>query len=179
MRPNAQTSAINQPKVLRYMSYTSKYVTAVVGLLVMAIVFSRQLFLYTGFRDPQGLLDPSGGRYHLWLSLAAAVMASIAGALMVYFFSRRSTNELSQAPSALRGEVQPVASESATSNAPAASHSGEWVRVNPWLPEGQSNDRIPADGSVSDSRGTPAGRRTLARESHQLKFKRWSQARSD
>ena len=82
------------------MSYASKSVAAVVGLLVMAVVFSRQLFLFTTFRDPQGFVDPQGGRYHLWLSLFAAAMACIAGALVFYFFGRHRTKESSQPPQA-------------------------------------------------------------------------------
>jgi hypothetical protein len=48
-----------------------------------------------------------------------------------------------------------------------------------WIPEGQANDRNPMDGSVKNSGKTPPGQRAFARRSHQLMFKKWSQARHD
>ncbi|HEV8134244.1 MAG TPA: hypothetical protein VGP85_06195 [Pyrinomonadaceae bacterium] len=54
-----------------------------------------------------------------------------------------------------------------------------WSLANPWLVEGQADDRPPMDGSVTNSGGTPASRRALARRCHQLNFKKWSQARHD
>jgi len=144
--------------------------------VLTAIVFSRQLFLFTAFRDPQGV-DPLGARYHLWLSLGAAVIACIAGALMFYFFRRQDSNESSQPRSTSRGRA--IAVPTTTSPAPVPYDPGQWAQLNPWLSEGQSNDRRPMDGSVAEKGVTPSGQRTLARESHQLKFKKWSQARHD
>lgn len=63
----------------------TKFVAAIVGLLVMAIVASRQFYLFVVFRNAQGLFDIQGGRYHLWLAVGATLMACIAGGLM--FFS--------------------------------------------------------------------------------------------
>lgn len=54
-----------------------------------------------------------------------------------------------------------------------------WALANPWLAEGQADDRIPMDGSVKDSGRTPSAQRAFARRSHQLMFKKWSQARHD
>ena len=54
-----------------------------------------------------------------------------------------------------------------------------WALLNPWLSEGQPDDRIPMDGSVRDSGGTPSAQRSFARRSHQAMFKKWSQARCD
>ena len=54
-----------------------------------------------------------------------------------------------------------------------------WARLNPWLLEGQADDRIPMNGSAKDSGGTPSVQRSFARRSHQLMFKKWSQARHD
>ena len=54
-----------------------------------------------------------------------------------------------------------------------------WALLNPWLSEGQQDDRIPMDGSVNDSGGTPSVQRSFARRSHQAMFKKWSQARHD
>ena len=163
------------------MSYASKSVASVGALVVMAIVFSRQMFLFMAFRNPEGLLDSQGGRHHLWLSLFAAGIACIAGALMFYFFARVDRDELSQPHHALPEPANTVPTETRTVSSPAARpfDKAAWARLNPWLSEGGSDDRRPVDGSVADSRGTPSDQRTLARESHQLKFKQWSQARSD
>jgi len=54
-----------------------------------------------------------------------------------------------------------------------------WARLNPWLSEGQADDRIPMNGSVKDSGGPPSVQRSFARRSHQAMFKKWSQARRD
>ncbi|HMF57865.1 MAG TPA: hypothetical protein VK619_16095 [Pyrinomonadaceae bacterium] len=64
----------------------TKFVAAIVALLVMAIVASRQLYLFVVFRDAQGLLYIQGGRYHLWLAIGATLMACIAGGLMFFTF---------------------------------------------------------------------------------------------
>ena len=54
-----------------------------------------------------------------------------------------------------------------------------WALLNPWLSEGQADDRIPMNGSVKDSGGAPTVQRAFARRSHQAMFKKWSQARRD
>jgi hypothetical protein len=54
-----------------------------------------------------------------------------------------------------------------------------WLLLNPWLSEGQPDDRTPMNGSVKDSGGTPSAQRSFARRSHQAMFKKWSQARRD
>ena len=54
-----------------------------------------------------------------------------------------------------------------------------WALLNPWLSEGQPDDRTPMNGSVKDSGGPPSVQRSLARRSHQAMFKKWSQARRD
>ena len=54
-----------------------------------------------------------------------------------------------------------------------------WAQLNPWLSEGQTDDRTPMNGSVKDSGGTPSVQRSFARRSHQAMFKKWSQARRD
>ena len=66
-------------------------------------------------------------------------------------------------------------------NLPAQSESDpiRWAQLNPWLSEGQADDRIPMNGSVKDSGGTPSVQRAFARRAHQAMFKKWSQARHD
>jgi len=55
----------------------------------------------------------------------------------------------------------------------------KWARANPWLVEGQADDRLPVSGAVTPGGGTPAEQRSLARRTHQQSFKKWSQARHD
>jgi hypothetical protein len=54
-----------------------------------------------------------------------------------------------------------------------------WAQLNPWLSEGQADDRTPMNGSVKDSGGPPSVQRSFARRSHQVMFKTWSRARHD
>ena len=54
-----------------------------------------------------------------------------------------------------------------------------WLLANPWLAEGQADDRTPMNGAVADSGGSASAQRAFARRSHQLMFKKWSQARHD
>ena len=72
-------------------------------------------------------------------------------------------NMKSETNSPLRAEFDPVA----------------WALLNPWLSEGQPDDRTPMNGSVKESGGTPSVQRSFARRSHQAMFKKWSQARRD
>ena len=54
-----------------------------------------------------------------------------------------------------------------------------WAHLNPWLSEGQADDRTPMNGSVKNSGEAPSVQRAFARRSHQAMFKKWSQARHD
>ncbi len=54
-----------------------------------------------------------------------------------------------------------------------------WALLNPWLSAGQPDDRTPMNGSVKDSGGPPSVQRSFGRRSHQVMFKKWSQARGD
>jgi len=54
-----------------------------------------------------------------------------------------------------------------------------WAQLNPWLSEGQADDRSPMNGSVKDIEGAPSVQRSFARRRHQAMFKKWSQARHD
>ncbi len=57
--------------------------------------------------------------------------------------------------------------------------STRWAQLNPWLSEGQADDRTPMNGSVRDASQTASVQRSFARRSHQVMFKKWSQARHD
>ena len=164
------------------MSYMSRFVAALVGLMVMAIVVSRQLFLFTVFRGPQGFLDSQVGRSHLWLAFSAGITACIAGSLMFHFFLRYERNKWLKVPMApVFGPplIAIVYNPSSNSPTPAPFDPIRWALANPWLSEGQADDRLPMDRSVADSGGTPSAQRAFARRSHQLMFKKWSQARHD
>jgi len=52
------------------------------------------------------------------------------------------------------------------------------IRTDPWIPEGQADDRTPMDGSVRKSDENASGQRAFARRYHQLMFKKWSQTRN-
>jgi hypothetical protein len=54
-----------------------------------------------------------------------------------------------------------------------------WALRNPWLSEGQPDDRRPMNGSVATNGGTASEHRAFARRSHQVAFKKWSEARHD
>jgi hypothetical protein len=54
-----------------------------------------------------------------------------------------------------------------------------WAFANPWLSEGQADDRTPMDGSVAVGERPPSAHRAFARRRHQLMFKKWSQTRRD
>ena len=160
------------------MSYTSKFVAAVIGLLVMAIVASRQLFLFTVFRDAQGLLDAQGGRYHLWLAGSASIAACTSAALMFHFFLRRQRIASSTVPLPLIGTLL-TAGSGKQSNLlrPTPLDAIRSSRLNPWLSEGQADDRTPINGTVAERSGSASAQREFARRSHQIMFKKWSQAR--
>jgi hypothetical protein len=70
-----------------------RIVAAVVGMLAMLMIASRQLYLFSVFRDASGILDPQGGAHHLWLAMGAALIACLAGGLMFFFMLRRGGKE--------------------------------------------------------------------------------------
>lgn len=47
-----------------------------VGLLAAAVTV-WQFYLFVAFRDSRGALDVQGGALHLWLAIAAAVVACV------------------------------------------------------------------------------------------------------
>ena len=76
-------------QTIRYIKHRqAKFVTVIVGVIVMATAASRQLYLFVVFRNAQGLSDMQGGRYHLWLALGAFLIACVAGCFMSLFFLR-------------------------------------------------------------------------------------------
>jgi hypothetical protein len=77
------------------MSNLTKFVLALVGLVTMLLVASRQLFLFVVMQDPSGLTKV-GGNSHLWLAAIAGVIACVAGGLMFLFFGRHENSKWSK-----------------------------------------------------------------------------------
>ena len=155
------------------MSNMSKFVTALIGLLLMAFIVSWEFFLF--------VVGGAGARSHLWLALGAGISACIAGSLMFRFFSRHEKIKWSKVKMTPTGPLLTALGGNAFINLPpSVPFDGErWALANAWLTEGQADDRTPMDGSVADSGETASGQRAFARRTHQLMFKKWSQARHD
>lgn len=161
------------------MSNLTKFVMALIGLVAMAIVVSRQLFLYAVFTTPLGLLDSQAGTSHLWLALGAGIAAAISGILMFHFFSSYEENKWSKVVMTPTGPLlSAIAPDPLNSPGLAPFNAKRWALANPWLVK-QPDDRTPVDGSVRDIGGTPSEQRSFARRTHQLMFKKWSQERHD
>jgi len=54
-----------------------------------------------------------------------------------------------------------------------------WAFISEWHVQEQSNDRMPASGAAAHNSPTASVRRSLARQTHQLEYKRWSKQRHD
>lgn len=160
------------------MSYMSKFVAALVVVLAMAVIASRQIFLSVT-KDPSGL--SAAGIPHLWLALGAGISACIAGSLMFHFFIRYEEIRLSKVGMTPAGPLPIVLGGNLFLNrrARVPFDGKRRALTNVWLSEGQADDRIPMDGSVTDNGETSSGQRSFARRTHQLMFKKWSQARHD
>ena len=119
------------------------------------------------------------------VAITVAVIACLAGALMFRFVRRRNRNRRD------RNTAQPLKTPfgptfAAITNDPIANSAGRvsfnavrFAQLNPWLSEGQPDDRTPMIGSITDNTGTPSARRAFARRSHQASYKEWSKARHD
>ena len=98
---------------------------------------------------------------------------------MFKFFNWLGENTVARTAPAKKGEVSdPPTSRRASLYAPVFDPI-KWELANPWLVEGQPDDRMQANGAVAPIGGTSAERRSFARRSHQLMFKKWSQDRHD
>ena len=155
------------------MSNMSKFVTALIGLLLMAFIVSWEFFLF--------VVGGAGARSHFWLALGAGISACIAGSLMFRFFSRHEKIKWSKVKMTPTGPLLTALGGNAFINplTPVPLEAERWALANAWLTEGQADDRTPMDGSVADSGETASGQRAFARRTHQLMFKKWSQARHD
>jgi hypothetical protein len=158
------------------MSDLSKFVAALVVLLLMALVASWELFLFAVMRDPAGL-STEGGRTHLWLAAIAGITTCAAGGLMFHFFLRHEKNKWFRVAMTPTGPL--LTALGANPSTSVSFDPTHCVLPNAWLAEGQPDDRKPMDGSVRDIGGPPSEQRAFARRTHQLMFKKWSQARRD
>jgi hypothetical protein len=155
----------------------AKFVVAVVGVIVMAIVASWQFSLFVMFGNSQGHFpDIQGGRYHLWLAASAALMACIASGLMFFIFSYDDKgNDIRVEPPRAPAGDHLIAKSPASASFDAV----YWDQLNEWHLEGQSDDRRPMLGSVGASAGSSSAQRSTARLSHQVRRKQWSKERHD
>lgn len=147
----------------------------VVGFVLSVILVSRYLYLFT-LRDSDSFAQ--AGNYGLWLT-GAAVITCITGGLMFYFFLRHDDKS-----STTHGFIGPATAPArdaltVTSTTPKPFDIKRWENLNPWLIEGQPDDRIPMLGAASNGNGSLSARRSTARRAHQMMFKKWSQARHD
>ena len=148
---------------------------SVVGFVLTVILVSRYLYLFT-FRDSHGFAP--AGHYGLWL-IGAVVIACMTAGLMFYFFLRHedkssTTHRFLGPATALARDAQTVKS---TTTEPFDIK--RWEKLNPWLIEGQADDRMPMLGAAGDGNGSSPERRSTARRTHQMMYKKWSQARHD
>jgi hypothetical protein len=162
------------------MNDNGKFVVTLTAGVVMAIVAAVQLALFVTLRSsPTGILDFQGGSYHLWLAVSAATVGLIEAALMFFFFLRRDRNRWPKMPLTTRGRVLAQTNNKLMANpqTPVISDAVQWAQLNPWLLEGQADDRLPT--LSNDAGGSPATIRSIVRRSHQLSYKEWSKARHD
>jgi hypothetical protein len=154
------------------MNYLSKFVAALVAMLAMATIASRQSFLF---------LSAPGESFHLWLALGAGITACIAGGLMFRSIGRYQKIKWSKVELTPTGPLLTALGGNAFINQRPRLPLAPKRRAiaNAWLSEGQADDREPMNGSVKNRGETPSGQRAFARRTHQLMFKKWSQARHD
>src|SRR6185503_14562614 len=159
------------------MSNLTKFVMALVGLVAMLLVASRQLFLFIVMKDPSGL-SMAGGNSHVWFAVIAAVIACVAAGLMFFFFGRHENSKWSKVVMTPTGPLFTPLAIKLTISPLVPFNAKRWALANSWLVK-QPDDRTPMDGSVRDSGQTSSGQRSFARRTHQLMFKKWSQERHD
>ena len=64
-------------------SSLSKRLMAVLGLALLAAVAAWQFYLFVVFKDVNGTADVQGGRMHLWIAIAIAVVTCVAGVFLI------------------------------------------------------------------------------------------------
>ena len=153
-------------------------IVSVVGFVIIMIAASRLLYLFMS-RDSQGF--SLGRNYSLWLTLGVVFIASSVAGLVFYSFLRRNRDKV---PEILEAHLQPLTQPPTGDlthkvTTPEAFDFIAWQNRNPWLVEGQADDRMPMLGAAGDGSGSLSVRRSTARRTHQMMYKKWSQARHD
>jgi hypothetical protein len=167
------------------MKYTkpsmTKFVAAAVALIALALVASRQLYLFVASRNAEGLQDAQGGKYHLWLAAGAALAASAAACLTFLFFLGFGKREPSEATVSHPVAKPALAGVKSNTDSPlrAQFNAERWGRSNEWCVAGQADDRRPMNGGVVRSAGSASAQRAAARLTHQGMYKVWAQERHD
>lgn len=151
------------------MSQAAKTVS-VIGFIAVMIAASRSLHL---------IVFQEGGNYGSSLAIATAIIACIAGGLMFHLF-RHDEYDSSITQIHLPPTTQSLPVElSHKATKPHPFDPIAWKRRNPWLTAGQADDRIPMLGSAGDGNGSLSGHPSTTRLTHQIMYKKWSQARHD
>ena len=150
---------------------------SVVVFVMSTIAAGWGLFLVTS-RDSHRFSQ--AGNFVLWLTIGASVVACIGGGLVFYFFLRHEKDESSHPVLASSGPTSQSARLPSESTPRQSFDITRWEQLNPWLIEGQADDRMIMIGSASDSNGSSSSvRRSSARRTHQMMYKKWSQARHE
>lgn len=58
-------------------SSLTKMLAVVIGLVILAAVAAWQFYLFVVFKDVNGVTDLQGGRIHLWVAIAIAVVTCV------------------------------------------------------------------------------------------------------
>jgi glycerol-3-phosphate acyltransferase PlsY len=61
----------------------TKTVAAVIGLALLAAVAAWQFYVFVTFTDVKGVADVQGGRVHLWIAIAIALVTCIAAVFLI------------------------------------------------------------------------------------------------
>ena len=105
----------------------------------------------------------------MWFAIIAVVIGCALAVSILYLSKRRSRNGVPAVIVAIN--------DNAIIDIPF--DAARWALLNPWLTEGQSNDRRPVPGTDGDGSGSQSARRSSTRRAHQANYKKWSQARHD
>jgi hypothetical protein len=158
----------------------AKFVAAAVVMIMMAVAASWNLYFFVVFRNAVGLQDTRGGRYHLWLAMAAMLTAFVAACLMFLFLPGSGRSENHEKPlSPLEPRPAPINNNLNNSTKPEQVSPITWAQQNEWWVEGQSNDRQPMNGSAGASGGSASEQRSTARLMHQVMYRKWARERHD
>jgi len=157
------------------MGQMAKAVSIVVFVLI-TIAVSRYLYLLTS-RNAEGISHT--GDHGLFLTAGAVVITCVAGGLMFYFFLRHDRDKSAETLMVPLGQLTLAAVDLNKSTIPEPFDIARWEQLNPWLIGGQADDRMPMLGSAGNGNGSSSVRRSTARRTHQMMYKKWSQARHD